>query len=144
MDESVIEKEFRERNIPVTMQRIAVMNYLREHRTHPTVDTIYSDLKERYAVLSRATVYNTLETLVDAGLVLELCIDKEKAHYDGYAHHHHHFYCSHCHTIYDIDACATESCPIMNKKTVDGHVVENLLGYFYGTCARCRKGVSNA
>ena len=53
-----------------SVQRIAVMNYLLEHRTHPTVDEIYVALSKDMPTLSKTTVYNTLELLVKQKAVL--------------------------------------------------------------------------
>jgi len=46
-------------------QRVAVMEYLMTHHTHPTVDAIYAALSGTMPTLSRTTVYNTLKLLVD-------------------------------------------------------------------------------
>ena len=46
--------------IKPSIQRLAVMGYLLEHRTHPAVDEIYNALKAEVPTLSKTTVYNTL------------------------------------------------------------------------------------
>ena len=43
------------------MQRIAIMEYLMEHRTHPSADEIYTALSPSMPTLSKTTVYNTLK-----------------------------------------------------------------------------------
>ena len=47
-------------SIKPSMQRIAIMEYLMEHRTHPSADEIYTALSPSMPTLSKTTVYNTL------------------------------------------------------------------------------------
>ena len=83
-------------NIKPSAQRIAIMEYLLSHRTHPTVDMIYNDLIGKMPTLSRTTVYNTLRLLGENDAILELTIDKHIAHYDGDTSPHSHFQCKRC------------------------------------------------
>lgn len=53
-----------EHNIRPSVQRVAIMQYLLDHRTHPTADDIYTELVKTMPTLSRTTVYNTLQLLV--------------------------------------------------------------------------------
>ncbi|MBR4922900.1 MAG: transcriptional repressor, partial [Bacteroidaceae bacterium] len=46
--------------IKPSVQRIAIMDYLMTHRTHPAIDEIYLALCEDIPTLSKTTVYNTL------------------------------------------------------------------------------------
>ena len=52
-----------ERGIRPSVQRIAIMDYLIKHPTHPTIDEVYQSLCENVPTLSRTTVYNTLRML---------------------------------------------------------------------------------
>lgn len=65
------------------MQRIAIMEYLMTHRTHPTVDEIYTALSPSMPTLSKTTVYNTLRLLAEHGAVLELDMDSRNTRFDG-------------------------------------------------------------
>ena len=53
-----------------SVQRLAVMEYLLTHRTHPTVDEIYRALVSKIPTLSQATVYNTLKLFVSHGWIM--------------------------------------------------------------------------
>jgi Fe2+ or Zn2+ uptake regulation protein len=85
-----------------SLQRMAVMEYLMTHRTHPTADEIYSALAPRIPTLSRTTVYNTLSMLVGRGAVLALDLEAGQRHYDGDTLPHAHFICTRCGKILDI------------------------------------------
>jgi Fur family peroxide stress response transcriptional regulator len=132
-DETI--KRLREKGIAPTIQRLVVIEYLKKSTTHPTVEEIYEALKGDYPTFSRATVYNTLQVLKKAGLIQELTIEKEKAHYDLRAEPHHHFHCRQCRRIYDVDV----DCPVIKGGYVDGHRIEMVQAYFYGLCAVCQK-----
>ena len=64
--------------IKPSVQRIAIMKYLFEHRTHPTVDDIFHDLHDAIPTLSKTTVYNTLKLFSEKGAILSLTIDEKK------------------------------------------------------------------
>lgn len=72
-----------ERGIRATQQRLAVYEYLLLHPVHPTADMIFTALTPRYPSFSRTTIYNTLHTLVEAGLIREVNIDPQEQRFDG-------------------------------------------------------------
>jgi len=59
----------KENSIKVTPQRLEILKYLDEHRTHPTADEIYQELKTNNPALSKTTVYNSVDILLDHGLI---------------------------------------------------------------------------
>ena len=92
-----------EKGLRPTQQRIAIYDYLLRHPTHPTVDTIYRAVLERFPTFSRTTIYNSLHALVDAGLIRTVTIEPEEQRFDGNAADHAHFKCCGCGSIYDFD-----------------------------------------
>ena len=123
-----------------SVQRIAVMNYLLEHRTHPTVDEMYVALSKDMPTLSKTTVYNTLELLVKQKAVLELTIDSKMSHYDGYTHAHAHFKCKRCGMIFDLPI----SDAALNALQIDnGFLKEDLQVYYCGVCPQCVNNENN-
>jgi Fe2+ or Zn2+ uptake regulation protein len=117
------------------MQRVAVVEYLRSSHAHPTADAVHRAVSAKHPSISRATVYNTLHALVDAGLVCELTVDREAARYDLCAEPHAHFLCRACQCVYDIDLADR----IGAGEIIDGHRVESVSTYLYGLCAACRE-----
>ena len=75
-------KRLQNHNIKPSVQRIAIMNYLIEHRTHPTVDEIYTALSPSIPTLSKTTVYNTLKLLSEQGAAQTLTIDENNTNYN--------------------------------------------------------------
>ncbi len=86
-----------------TPQRIAVLDYLLRHPDHATAEELWPALNKRHAKASRATVYNTLHSLVEAGLVREFKLDGNASRYDAFLHPHHHFVCDICGVVEDLE-----------------------------------------
>ena len=57
----VVVERLQGHNIKPSVQRIAIMKYLMEHRTHPTVDEIYTALSPTIPTLSKTTVAEDFE-----------------------------------------------------------------------------------
>ncbi|MCK4466958.1 MAG: transcriptional repressor [Desulfobacterales bacterium] len=126
--------ELNKKGSTLTIQRHAVLEYLYENRTHPTVEEIYHSLKEKFSTISKATIYNTLELLKNHGLIQEITIEKGKLRFDYEVKPHHHFFCRKCGYICDLDI---KGCPLAEKKMIDGHKIEELRPYIIGTCSKC-------
>ena len=96
-------KLLRDKHVGVTKPRMAIIDYLDKHRTHPTVDVIYRDLVREIPTLSRTTIYNVAKKLAESGIIQLLSIDDEKIHLDGDITPHAHFYCNKCGMVYDLE-----------------------------------------
>jgi Fe2+ or Zn2+ uptake regulation protein len=128
-------KILKENSLKVTPQRLEIMKYLDENRTHPNADKIYSDLKSKNPSLSKTTVYNALDILNKANVLQTLTISESERRYDFKSGHHHHFLCRKCNRILDIDV----ECPFLNEMLSGSHKVEQVHGYFKGICKDCLK-----
>lgn len=118
--------------IKPSLQRMAVMEYLMTHRTHPTADMIFTDLYPSIPTLSKATVYNTLNLLVERGVVRMITIEEKNARFDACMDPHIHFRCRDCGAILDVDVEA-HWIPTMP----DGVTVDMSETYCIGSCAEC-------
>jgi Fe2+ or Zn2+ uptake regulation protein len=93
------------------------------------------EIQKTFPTLSRATVYNTLEALTRAGVILRITVDPAVARYDADLGPHAHFRCRLCGTVYDV---------AMDKDFdlapyIDGHAIEAVRTYAYGVCSKCLK-----
>lgn len=117
-----------------SMQRIAIMKYLMEHRTHPTVDTIYTDLLATIPTLSRTTVYNTLELFCEKNVAMPLTIDKRNVRYDGCVTPHAHFMCRSCGRVFDVELNEHVRAHLYDS---DRFVIEKVELNSTGLCPEC-------
>ncbi len=122
--------------IKPSVQRIAIMEYLMSHPTHPSADEVFLALCDSIPTLSKTTVYNTLKLFVDNRAALLLTIDEKNAHFDGDTSLHSHFLCKKCGKVYDL--------PYSGKKrearelNIGGHTVEDIHHYYKGVCKFCQ------
>ena len=132
----IVAREYLQKyGIRPSVQRIAVMHYLLTHRTHPTVDEIYSTLVSEIPTLSRTTIYNTLHTLHEHGAILMLGIDSMNARYDGYTSPHAHFLCTCCGKVYDVDLDDTEY--VARNAPRNAAIITEAQLYYKGVCGDC-------
>jgi Fur family peroxide stress response transcriptional regulator len=86
-----------------TPQRHAICQVLVEHGGHPTVAEIFERVRAIYPMISQATVYNTIDTLEELGLVQRLDVaNHEHTHYDLNPYPHINVVCTCCGQISDI------------------------------------------
>lgn len=132
-----IETHLRAVDLKLTPQRFAVLDYLLRRRdTHPTADQISAGLNRRFPRASRATVYNTLKALKDAGLVHEIFMDDAIARYDANLDPHHHFVCHRCGRLEDVPAEMLRA-SLSDVTPGSGYIVESYEVVMRGVCAAC-------
>ena len=132
-------EEYRQLNIKLTPQRIAILDYLKGNKSHPSAEDIYTAVKKQFSTMSFATVYNTLEALRNKGNIQELKIDSNKKRYDPDCSHHHHLICNKCKSIVDIfkDFKLNVSDDLTEGYEVLGNSIE-----FFGICRECKANES--
>lgn len=141
MDNNESFSRLTEHGIKPSLQRMAVMDYLMTHRTHPTVDEIYTALHPSMPTLSKTTVYNTLKLLTDKGAALQLTIDERNCCYDADTTPHAHFLCTRCGRVYDLDL---QSKRLMRAAILPaGFIPEEVQLYYRGCCAQCAAAQAN-
>ena len=86
----------------VTRQRLAVYTFLHGSASHPTVDDIYTGVKAILPRVSVATVYKSVESLVDVGLVKPIHLGSAATRFDATTEEHGHFRCITCKRIVDV------------------------------------------
>ena len=85
-----------------TRQREVVYEAVLNQRDHPTADEVYARVRSNVAGISLATVYNTLETLVQCNLVKQVNFERESTRYCPNLKEHAHFHDTETGRIYDV------------------------------------------
>ena len=81
----------RKHGIQPSAQRVAVGEYALETDAHPTAEQVWAEVRSRLPVISRATVYNTLNLFVRKGLLRQVQLGEGKVGFDPNLEPHHHF-----------------------------------------------------
>lgn len=134
MIKSSAHKRLEDFGIHPSRQRVAIMDYLMEHRIHPTAEDVYQGLIDSIPTLSRTTVYNTLRMFSDAGAALMLTIDEKKFCFDGCTKPHAHLWCRKCGRVVDLEwprGLRLKPFKTQNCSIEETHV------YYRGLCDEC-------
>ncbi|WP_143461477.1 Fur family transcriptional regulator [Levilactobacillus enshiensis] len=135
-------KTLKAHHVRVTPQRQIILTYLVTHHNHPAVDTIFNALSDQLPNLSMATVYNTLNLLVDLGIVIELPNDNGGIRYDFYGRPHYHVICENCGKITDVfapDFDEIEQELNHQASAQTGYLVTSNHVEVYGLCPECQQ-----
>jgi Fur family peroxide stress response transcriptional regulator len=125
----------RERGLRVTEPRVAVLAYLASTDRHPTAEEVETAVNTDGPVLSRASVYNVLHSLVRAGLVTGISATDGAARYDAHVAPHHHLVCRACGRVEDV---AWGDFGVAERGVLpDGRPVRTLSLTLDGVCQDC-------
>lgn len=80
--------------LKITPQRMAVLEVLYASHNHPTAEAIHRKVLEYMPGISATTIYNTLDTFVEKGLVKRVKTEADIMRYEPVTEHHHHLYSS--------------------------------------------------
>lgn len=130
-----IEQRLVERNIQPTAQRIAICRFVLCEADHPTAEDVKRWTDKNFPKLSLATVYNTLGTLVEAGLLREFRFpNSEKVVYDSNVGEHYHFLDEETGKLFDL---GPEQVDVRAKSAApDGYTIDSVEVVFRGRKAR--------
>ncbi len=139
MNTDPIKRSLEAGGLRCTPQRYAVMAFLREHEGHPTAAEIFEAVNRRcYSGKdprsSRATTYNNLRDLVEAGLVREVAVEGRAARFDAKGLRNHHFICDRCGKVEDVE---WYDVPRPRSGSLGKRVLRECELIFRGLCAKC-------
>lgn len=120
-------------------KRIMIYEYLIRKKNHPTVEKIYKDLLHKSPSLSKTTVYNTLNLLLEKRLVQAINIENNELRYDADVSTHGHFKCTNCGEIYDFEMDSSNIPPL----PLNGFTSQHVHYYVEGICENCNKTAQN-
>ena len=87
----------------VTPQRLSVFKAMMNDKSHPNPETIYKRIKEENPTISFATVYKTLETFEQKGIIKLVTPLHNTVRYDSMLQQHHHIVCVQCKKVIDLE-----------------------------------------
>src|ERR1043166_1198839 len=134
MDPETIKRCLADSGLRSTPQRYAVMAFLMEQPGHPTAAEIFEAVNRVDPRSSRATIYNNLRDLVQAGLVREVAVEGRAARFDAKGMRHHHFICDRCGNVEDME---WYDIPRPSPGSLGKRVLRESELIFRGLCAKC-------
>ncbi len=136
MDASAIKQCLEGGGLRCTPQRYAVMAFLMECDRHPTAADIFEAVNRRDLRSSRATTYNNLRDLVQAGLVREVAVEGRAARFDAKGMRHHHFICDRCGNVEDVEWFKV---PRPASGSLGKRIIRECELIFRGLCTKCAR-----
>ena len=134
MDTEAIKQSLESAGLRCTAQRYAVMAFLLQQNNHPTAVEIFEAVNRVDPLSSRATTYNNLRDLVQAGLVREVAIEGRAARFDATGLRHNHFICDRCGNVEDIEWYEV---PRPASGSLGKRVFRECELIFRGLCTKC-------
>jgi Fur family peroxide stress response transcriptional regulator len=128
----------RENRYRITPQRLAIIRILAQSKGHPSVESIYAQVKPGFPTTSLATVYKNVAVLKDLNQVLELGFSDDSNRYDGNKPFDHpHVVCTVCKKILDPELAALKDMTQELARDTGFSITRHRLDFF-GVCPDCQ------
>lgn len=135
--QKIFQAHLENKNLRKTPERFAILEEIYSKVGHFDVESLYVSMKEKNYRVSRATVYNTLDLLVDCDLVTKHQFGKNLAQFErayGFRQHDH-LICTDCNKVHEF--CDPR---IQNIQTTVGQLLQfNVMHHsliFYASCSK--------
>jgi len=131
----VLSHALRDQGLRLTHQRLEIVREIAATDEHPRAETVYRHVRMRVPTVSLDTVYRTLGTLVDLGLVKQVVATPGPARYDANTARHQHFVCTRCGVVRDIDDPGLDTAAALGSTTFG--TIETVEVQLKGVCSGC-------
>jgi Fur family transcriptional regulator, peroxide stress response regulator len=133
----------RQAGLRSTPQRIAIVREVFSRR-HPTVGEVYETVKREFPTIGLATVYNTLRSMTERGLVCELPF-VNATRFDVNTTPHANLVCNRCGKIEDAEGCEELLVEMRERvAAVAGFTAASQRVDIYGLCTTCARESDHA
>jgi len=126
----------REEGFRVTPQRIAIVDYLLKTVDHPSAEMILKVVRKKYPMVSRSTVYKTLDLLREKKIVNEMEVEGE-TRFDAHTEDHINLVCIKCGNIDDVGEKSLKGIMVRAARKSKYKILK---GNFelHGYCSNCK------
>ena len=144
VDREQFKQLLKDNGLKITNQRLLVLEVLAScPDRHLTAEEIHEMVKAGYPEIGLATVYRTIQLLLELHLIDRINLDDGFVRYEignmglGTAkHHHHHLICINCGKVISFKDDLLEELENKITETTGFHVVDHEVK-LYGHCAEC-------
>lgn len=145
MDREHFAELLKSKGLKVTNQRIGVLEALSDSQDrHLTAEEIYGLVQDKYPDIGLATVYRTIQLLLELNLIDRINLDDGCARYEiehktaESQHHHHHLICLSCGELYSFEDDFLEALEKHIQESTGFQVTDHEVK-LYGYCEECQK-----
>ncbi len=103
-----LDARLRRSGVQPSAQRLAIAAYVLDTTEHPCADEVWQRVKKTLPMVSRATVYNTLNVFVEKGLLRQVEVRGGRVLFDPKTEPHHHLIDEVSGKVYDVPWDAIE------------------------------------
>lgn len=139
---AIFKKACRKGDIKMTPQRLEIFLEVSGSHNHPSAEDVFNAVVERLPTMSLDTVYRTLSTYEQLGLITQINVERGRARFDPNTSHHHHLVCSECKSIADFHWPELDNLPLPPRLCGWGGV-ELKSVQIVGLCPRCLRNRKN-
>ena len=149
MNQDLFKEMLKEKGLKVTSQRLLVLEMMAEHPgEHLTAEQIYDLVRVQYPEIGLATIYRTVQVLVELHLIDKVSFDDGFARYElgefdgAKKHHHHHAICRECGRVISFEDDLLDA---LEKAVFEriGFTVVDHEEKLYGYCKDCSNKIEN-
>ena len=131
-----------EAGIKLTHQRLEIFREMITATDHPSAELIHKRLQQKMPTVAIDTVYRTLATFNELGIVKKLHVMGERALFDANLTRHHHFVCTRCKRVQDVYWPEFDNSMVPEKAARMGHIQSRHLE-LRGICNHCMEETEN-
>ena len=125
-----------------TTERYAILSRIMGINGHFTIEDLQNMINGDGFRVSRSTVYNTVELLIDAKLLRRHVFEGMQAQYERITLPHTHLICTTCKKIKEVRD--PNFAAFMNARRFNAFNTDHYSLYVYGTCSTCARKAKRA
>ena len=130
-------QQLRDHGLSVTAQRLEILRVVAKH-PHISADGVIELATKKLGAISKQSVYDTLNTLAEKGLLRRIQPMGSSARYeDRINDNHHHIMCRSCGAVADVD-CAVGRRPCLTASETHGFTIDEAEVIYWGYCPSCQ------
>jgi Fur family peroxide stress response transcriptional regulator len=133
-----LKERLRSSGVKLTHQRMEIFREVAMSEEHPDAEKIHDRVRKRLPSISLDTVYRTLWSLLDLGLITTLGLPRKTLRFDANMKLHHHFVCTKCGMTRDFHSKKLDRLKILGSEQIL-ETVQRTQVEVSGICIKCSK-----